>query len=652
MRILTPFIVALLIASCARGPEAESAAPSPNAASETKAATAKESSAPFFEAKADAAEGKVLVTLPPPDENGVMLRAIHTSGLTAGLGSNPVGLDRGFADEGRIIAFRKIGKKVIVEQENWKYRASAENPLEKQAVAESFARSFLWSGDIAEETANGVVVDLSGFLTTDILNLKGILSMGGQGSYSIAEDRSLPDFSSVLVFPDNVEMDAFLTFTGEKAGGEVAATAADGRTFTLTVHHSFVRLPEEGFKTRDFDARAAAIDLPFYDFSAPLNDKIIKRYARRFRLERVDASAAKGPVKKPIIFYVDRGAPEPIRSALVEGASWWAQAFDAAGFENAYRVELLPEGVHPMDARYNVIEWTHRQTRGWSYGGGVADPRTGEMLKAHVVLGSQRIRQDRMIFEGLAGTAKTGSGAADDPVELSLARIRQLSAHEVGHTLGFAHNFAASTNDRASVMDYPAPDVHAAADGSLDFSKAYARGMGAWDMVTVNWLYSQYPEGTDEKAVLNKIITDAYARGLRFVDDSQGRPVSASNPYSSVWDNGNDPIASLGETMQVRAIALANFGVRSLMKGAPTSDLRSMIVPVYLYHRYEIAAAAKFIGGYDFRYAVKGDGPFAASVVPAERQRAALTALVATLDPAALDLPDATLDQLAGDRLI
>lgn len=604
------------------------------------------SGAPFFRAEAGEG-GKLLITLPKADASGVSLHLIHSAGLTAGLGSNPVGLDRGYSDSGRIIAFRRIGKKVVIEQENWTYRASADNALEKAAVRQSFARSFLWAGDVVDESPIGSYkVDIAPFLTSDILNIKGVLDGAGQGGYSIDKDRSFVDAGSVLAFPDNVEIDAFVTLAGEKPGGEVSATAADGRVFTLTQHHSFVRLPDDGFKPREFDARIGDIDVPFYDFSAKLDEPVVRRFAQRFRLERKDAALKSGPVKKPIVFYIDPGAPEPVRQALLDGASWWADAFKAAGFDDGYRVELLPDGAHPMDVRYNIVQWVHRQTRGWSYGGGVIDPRTGEMLKAHVVLGSQRVRQDRMIFEGLAGASKTGTGFVDDPVELSLARIRQLAAHEVGHTLGFAHNFAASTNNRASVMDYPAPYVRPTAAGRLDFSDAYASGIGEWDKVAATWLYSEFKKETDEKPALNAIITTAYARGLRFVDDSEARGVESAHPYGAVWDNGSDPISALSETMRVREIALSRFGDDAIKTGRPTSDLTAVIVPVYLYHRYQVDAAAKLIGGYEFRYAVKGDGDHAAKPVDTARQRAALTALAQTLDPAALDLPDATLDRL------
>lgn len=592
-------------------------------------------------------DGKAVATFPAPGGDGVLGRYIHAAGLTAGLGSNPVGLDRGLGDAGRIVVFRLAGGKVVLEQENWEYRASADNPAEKRAVRNSFASSILWAGKPEEGAPSGVVsVDLAPFFASDAMNVAGRLKARGQGSYKLDKERSFVAPGGVLLFPDNVEIDATVTFAADKAGDEVVEVAADGRSATLTLHHSFVRMPEEGFTSRAFDSRVGVIDMAHYDYSAPLGDQVQRAFARRFRLQRVDPAAETGPVKEPIVFYVDNGAPEPIQSALVEGASWWADAFEAAGFENAYRVEVLPEDAHPMDVRYNVIQWVHRQTRGWSYGGGVADPRTGEMLKARVILGSQRVRQDRMIFEGLAGTDKTGSGAPDDPLQLSLARIRQLSAHEVGHTLGFAHNFAASTNNRASVMDYPAPLVRPNADAGLDFSQAYGVGVGPWDKFATRWLYAEFPEGVDEAAALEKMVDEAYASGLRFVDDAHGRSTGAAHPFGSVWDNGADPVASLDETMEVRARALAGFGDRVLKDGEPTSRMREVIAPIYLYHRYQTAAAAKLIGGYEFRHARKGDPNTLGAPVSAERQRAALASLLETVDPRALALPPAVTDRL------
>ena len=602
----------------------------------------------FVDLYLDAEGGRVLVALPAPDEDGVSLRAIQATGLTAGLGSNPIGLDRGRANGGEIVAFRKVGEKVVAEIENWAYRASADNPLERKAVRDSFARSFVWSGEILGTGPEGeLLVDLSTYLTRDTMDVRATLKQHPKGgAFQVSKDLSMPDVSAALAFPDNVEFDAFLTLTSDEPKAEVWATAADARSVTLVQHTSLVRLPDDGYTPRMFDPRSGAIDVGYYDFSAPLTGQVGQSFARRFRLQKQDPTAESSPAKEPIVFYVDSGAPQEIRDALIEGASWWADAFEAAGFPDSFRVEVLPEGAHPLDVRYNVIQWVHRQTRGWSYGGGLTDPRTGEMLKANVILGSQRVRQDRMIFEGLAGAEKTGMGEANDPVQIALSRIRQLSAHEVGHTLGFAHNFAASSNDRASVMDYPAPFVRVGQGGDLDFSAAYDVGIGEWDKVTTMWLYRQYPEGVDENAAGDALLESARASGLRYIDDPQGRGVGTAHPYASVWDNGADPVASLLNVMQVRDVALENFGLNVLQSGEPTSRLRAVIVPIYLYHRYQVNAAAKMIGGYEFHYAETGEADAAGAPVPASQQRAALDALVATLDPAVLDLPNDTLDLL------
>jgi hypothetical protein len=623
MRNLLLLPLAVILASCAPQSGGESKG-SPLAGFEQRSG--------FFDIHVDEKTNRVFARLPKPDAEGVSVRMIHSARLTAGLGSNPVGLDRGWGEGGRIITMRRMGDKMIVEEENLRYRANPENPLEARAVRESFARSFLASLPIKSETGEGVLVDMTDFLTADNLNLVQYLKDADQGSFKVQSDRTFVDTKNTFAFPDNVEIDVFFTLSSPDAGTEVSSTAANGKDATLIQHHSFVRLPEAGFEPLLSDPRSGAIEQVHYDYSAPLSASIETRFARRYRLER----AEDGSVKDPIVFYIDSGAPEPIRSALVDGAKWWEDAFAAAGWEDAYRVELLPEDAHPLDIRYNTVQWVHRQTRGWSYGGGVSDPRTGEMLKGHVNLGSLRVRQDRMIFEGLLGAGKTDSGDPDDPVQLALARIRQLSAHEIGHALGFAHNFAASSDDKASVMDYPAPDVRLI-DGALDVSNAYGVGIGDWDKVTATWLYG---ENTD--AERDALLDTAFESGLSYVADMDGRGVGSGHPDGSVWDNGTDAVATLKEVMAVRAFALEKFGPDNLPEGRPQSDLNAAIVPIYLYHRFQTAAAAKTLGGVSFNY---GDGGAAEIVAPA-KQRAALEAVLETLDPAALDISDDVLAHL------
>lgn len=568
-----------------------------------------------------------------PISSNEKFQAIYTQRLRAGLGSNPVGLDRGWGDRGVIITFERYGDKLIIKQENLTYRADPDNPLESLAVDESFADSFLASLEIEAENGGKVLVDMTDFLSRDGMAIVQHLKGRGQGKFSVAKDRSFVDIKNAMAFPDNIEIDSFLTLTSSEPGSEVATTAANGKDVTLIQHHSFVRLPEPGYQPRISDPRMGAIETIYADYSVPLDKPTAKRLAIRHRLKK----DGDGNTIDPIIFYIDSGAPEPVRSALVEGAEWWKDAFAAAGFPDGYQVKLLPEDVHPLDVRYNVVQWVHRQTRGWSYGGGVVDPRTGELLKGHVNLGSLRVRQDRMIFEGLAGTEKTGSGADDDPIELALDRIRQLSAHEIGHSLGFAHNFAASAYGKGSVMDYPAPDVRVV-NGKLDFSQSYGVGIGDWDKFAAKMLYSDLSATETEAA-----YKDAAKQGLLYVADSDGRGIGTGHPSGAIWDNGEDPIAALKETMEVRRIALKNFDLSRIHEGEPVADLNKVIVPIYLYHRYQTAAAGKLLGGMSFDYGVVGQSASGINIVPGGRQKEALEAILRTLDPEELDLSNQVL---------
>lgn len=603
----------------------------------------------FFDLYLDDKTGTVWLELPAPQGNGEALELLHQTGLAAGLGSNPVGLDRGMGVDTRLLRLRRMANKVLFEQLNTAFRADSENPAEQRAVAESFATSVLWTAEIVAADRDGrVLIDLTPFLLIDHSEVAIALEESGQGEFAVDLARSVVDLGASLAFPDNVELEAVLTFTGEKPGPLLAEVAPDPRRLTLVQHHSLIRLPPPGYRPRADDPRIGAISSCHSDFARGLDQTLLGCWVQRHRLEKVDPAAARSAVKKPIVFYVDAGAPEPIRSALVEGASWWAKAFDEAGFIDAFKVEVLPADKNPLDVRWNVVQWVHRSTRGWSYGGGVVDPRTGEMLKGHVRLGSQRIRQDRLLFEGLLGTEGTGKGGPNDPIEIALARIRQLAAHEVGHAIGLAHNFAASTyGDRASVMDYPAPRVAIDAEGRLDFSTAYGVGIGSWDTHALNYLYREFPPGTDEKKELAAIVTRGLEQGLLFLTDDDARPAGASDARASLWDNGEDAVAELRQVMKVRALGLQSFSEKNILPGTPLAQLREVFAPLYLHHRYQLDAALKLVGGLEHHYAVRGDGLFATRLVEGGRQRKALVALLELLEPAALDIPEPALQLLA-----
>ncbi|MGD8326381.1 MAG: zinc-dependent metalloprotease [Sphingomonadales bacterium] len=602
----------------------------------------------LFDVYVDDASGKIYWHLTPQgDHYG---RYIYAHGLTSGLGSNPIGLDRGLSSGFEIVHFERLGDKLFIHAENTSYRATSGDPAEQRAVRHSFASSMLWAGKIEARDGDEILVDVSDFLVRDATGSAAQIKARGEGSFSLDKERSVVDTKATLAFPDNLEFDAILTFESAEPGQEVRSTAAIGTEFSLIQHHSLIRLPEDGYKIREADPRAAVIEQRYVDYSADLKDPLLKRLARRFRLEKTDPQAERSTVKKPIIYYVDNGAPEPVRQALIDGISWWAEAFDEAGFIDAFQVKVLPEDAHPMDVRYNVVQWVHRATRGWSYGDGISDPRTGEMIKAMVILGSQRVRQDRMIFEGLVGADKSGSGGPNDPEQVALARIRQLGAHEVGHTLGFQHNMGASTyGDRASVMDYPAPEIHFTEDGEFDLSQAYGVGIGSWDKFTIKWLYSEFPEGIDENKALDDLVAEADAQNLLFVSDADARPLGAAHPLGNLWDTGTDPIKELDHILKVRKKALNEFGVNMLGAGRPVAELHEVFVPIYLLHRFQLQAAAKSLGGLSYGYPQNDGQVKAANIVNPDRQRLALHTLLKALEPSALDIRDDTLALLTPD---
>jgi hypothetical protein len=568
---------------------------------------------------------------------------LYVESLPAGIGSNDIGLDRGQLGNSAIVRFDRTGPRVLLIAPNYNYRAITNNPDERLAVKDAFAESTLWGFDVAAEEGDRVLVDATNFYLRDVHQVTNTLQRTQQGTYRLDPTRSAFYLPNTKNFPQNTEVETTLTFTGEPAGQFVRQVVPVPEAITVRERHSFVQLPPPGYKPRVFDPRASYYGITYMDFATPIEEPITKRFISRHRLQKKDPSARVSEAVKPIVYYVDRGAPEPVRSALLEGARWWNQAFEAIGYKDAFRVELMPADVDPMDVRYNVIQWVHRSTRGWSYGNSLADPRTGEIIQGRVSLGSLRDRQDFLIAEGLLAPYDKTNTASPKLMEMVLARLRQLAAHEVGHTLGLQHNYAASPMNRSSVMDYPAPRAKLGADGVPDLSDAYAKGIGEWDKVAIAYGYQDFAPGTDEAAALDRTLSDAFARGLMYLTDQDARPPSSSSSVAHLWDNGSNVIDELSNVMKVRAAALRRFGENNIREGAPIASIEDVLVPIYMYHRYQVEAAAKVVGGQDYAFSLKGKGDRNPQIVSPEEQRRALAAVLDTLKPEALAVPESLL---------
>ena len=605
---------------------------------------------------------------------------LYATGLAAGLGSNDIGLDRGQEGGGKVVSFERVGPRVLMVQGNENFRSSSPNPAERRSVEDSFAKSILWGFTVAAEGNGRVLVDATDFFLRDGHGAGGSLGSGA-AAYRIDRTRCAVYLPRTKAFPKNTEIEVTLTFTNETGGGRGGGaagpnqgpppivapnpTAAPGpiagrggrggglfsgtvssvtptaEAVTLREHYSLVELPDGNYTPRYDDPRAGYGGLSYVDYSTPIGDPMVKRYLRRHRLEKKDPSAAISEPVKPIQYWVDPGAPEDVRRALVEGASWWNQAFEAAGFRNAFQVAVLPDGADPMDIRYNMVNWVHRSTRGWSMGGTVADPRTGEIIKATVTLGSLRDRQDYLIFEGLLSPYDTGNERPPILYQTALARIRQLAAHEVGHTLGLGHNYYDSSLGWISVMDYPHPQEKLRDDGSIDISEAYAARIGEWDKVAINYGYRVLPKG-DEPAQLSQILNDAWAKDLRYMTNQD----TDLHPRVDQWSNGVNQADELNRLMKVRRAALDRLGERTIRTGAPMATIEEPLVPIFMYHRYAVESAASMVAGQDYTYAMRGDGRTAVKWETAANQRKALDALAATLKPAELAVPKQVLDAI------
>ena len=564
---------------------------------------------------------------------------LYVSSLSSGIGSNDIGLDRGQLGNTQVVFFRKAGNKLMLIQPNLKYRAITDNVLESKSIEQAFAKSILYGFKIEQENKGKYIIDITDFLVQDTHDVIGRLKQRKEGAYNLDQTKSALDLSRTKAFPKNIEFDVTLTFKGDAHGQNIKSVTPNAKYVTVAQHHSFIKLPDDGYKKRVFDPRSGAIPFSYYDYATPVEEPILKRFIRRHRLEKKNPKAAISEAVEPIVYYLDNGTPEPVRSALLEGGRWWNQAFEAIGYKDAFQIKILPDDADPFDIRYNVIQWVHRSTRGWSYGASVTDPRTGEIIKGHVSLGSLRIRQDFLIAQALMNKPYANS---DDNhqlmLEMAIARIRQLSAHEIGHTLGFAHNFAASTNNRASVMDYPHPQF-SLKDGKIDFSNAYATGIGDWDKVSVAYSYESFPSNIDERAGLNKILNKAQIEGLRFITDQDARPQGGAHILAHLWDNGKNVSNELDDVLKVRKTAIANFSIDNIPSNQPNTVLEDVFVPLYFFHRYQTEAVTKVVGGLDYNYAVKGDGQKTVKIADKKIQEKALTTILKTLDASVIAIP-------------
>jgi Met-zincin/Domain of unknown function (DUF5117) len=602
----------------------------------------------------DAKTGKLYLEISHLDTD-----ILYTHSLPYGTGSNDLGLDRGQISRGQLIHFQRTGPKVLMIEPNQRFRSTSSDPNEVLAVRQSFPESVLYGFKVEAEDPNGtVLVDATDFFVRDAHEVAGALTRTQQGTYKLDATRSTIALDATKAFPKNTEVEAILTFTtdGPARGEYVRDVTPDPHALTVREHQSFVELPGPGFTPRRFDPRAGYFPTTYRDYNVPVSENLDQQFIIRHRLIKKDPSCKTNcEAVAPIQYYVDSGAAEPIRTALLEGARWWDQAFQAAGWaKGTFKADILPAGADPMDIRYNMIQWVHRYTRGWSYGAAVVDPRTGEILKGNVTLGSLRSRQDYLIDEALLSPYLDGKPlppASDPMLAMVLQRTRQLAAHETGHTLGLAHNFAASSfphapTESVSVMDYPHPYINLDKNGVPNLSQSYAANIGIWDKVAIDYGYREFDSNkkpTEDAAALNAILTASEKTGLIFITDEDSRPLGGAHPHSHLWDNGTDPADELTRVMTIREAALKRFGQNAVPNGAPMAQLEDTLVPLYLFHRYQTEAAVKEIGGLDYRYNLRGDGQPDPEIVSPAEQKKALAAVLKTLSPETLTLPESLL---------
>jgi len=596
--------------------------------------------ASFIGVRVDADRNKVLLEIPV---GRLDTDFMHQSVLATGGGAPNLGLDRGQTGGSAIVRLERRGKRVLMLRDNLAVRAVNASEAGRTAASEAFPTSVVASFPIEAEANGSITADATALFLSDTYGIAESIRRAQGGNGRVDANRSWIDATRTKAFPRNTEIHAVLTFAVDNPGAVLRRVAPDAAAPTFEVHHSLVALPSsEGFRPRRGDARSGLFGTQFMDLSQGFDGTYRDGYANRWRLVPKDPAAYQRGVLTepvaPIVYYLDPGIPEPYRKAFLEGGNWWNKVFEGAGWKNAFQVKELPAGVDPMDARYNLIYWVHRSGPGPSVGPSFSDPRTGEIVRTVVRMDAWRSLVDYNIYAGLlpaAGAAGLNVSAED----FAMARRRQHVAHEIGHTIGFSHNYISHAQDRASVMDYPFPLISVDARGQLDLRNAYRPHAGGWDSLAVRYGYTWYPDAKAEEAGLAKIVSEGLARGLRFVAD-QHAGADGSIPEVTRWVEGKTMFDAVERTSAVRKLAIERFDERAIKPGEPMYLLNMRFAHVYLHHRYSLEGLTKYVGGMDFRYAMRGDGQVPTSIVPAAQQRRALAMALDALEPANLAVPE------------
>jgi hypothetical protein len=604
----------------------------------------------FIPLRWDAAKGRVLMEIPAFDQDILY----YVSAATGG-GSVELPFDRGIMDSA-VIRFQRVGPKVLVTEINQEYRSLSGDAAHAQGVADSFPTSVLAALPVESDAGGQVVVDATALFMRDAANIEATLKRSNQGSYKFDVGRSSFYPDRIKAFPENSEVETIATFTGDAPGALIRNTTPDPRAITMRIHHSFLRAPT-GYTPRVGDPRIGVSTLKFHDYSKPVSEGPETEWITRWRLEKKDPSAAMSEPVKPITFYFDPAIPDPIRHAMKAGLLWWNTAFEAAGFQNAIRAADAPADMDPMDIRYAYVLWINRDERGFSSGGTYRDPRTGEIIGSKTRMDTHRIRTIGNYWDAyMGGLPSDGSGVTvADPSLLTpgamtnmpagqrdmvLLRQALLTAHELGHVIGFGHNFASSLSDRASVMEYPTPRVKVV-DGKLDISESFQKQIGAYDTSMTRYAYSVFP-AVQEKAGLDGVIADMRGQGLLYVPDT--------DPRWTWYDDRATPTENLTEAMAARKIMIANYGPDMLLPDEPIGALRdARLWMAYLHHRYAIESGLKYVGGMYENIVVKGDTIPPTEFIPATLQRDVLGLLMDAIEPTNMALPEALLAQLTPD---